>query len=102
MTLALLAAFTVVVKPVPLLFRHRLVAKFAREISLWRWQRQHRRRPQAPKPTPRGRRAARAYVFQAHRPAAFPAPEDVGGYVSPVRAPRRSAVPTRNARPSSV
>ena len=92
MTLALLTAFMVAVRPVPLLFRHRFAARVAREISLWRWQRQCRRRPHTAAPPSRTRRGARAFAFQAHRPASFPGPDDGGAaYVPPARATRRPA-----------
>src|SRR5206468_9766496 len=62
MTRTLLAAFAMAVRPVPSFVRYRLIATVAREISLWRWRRRHGRRPQAPRPSTRGRRAARAFA----------------------------------------
>src|SRR5213595_445209 len=87
MTRTLLAAFAMAVRPVPSFVRYRLIATVAREISLWRWRRRHGRRPQAPRPSTRGRRAARAFVFQAERPASFPGirtPVPLAGHASTV------------------
>ena len=95
MTRTLLAAFAMAVRPVPSFVRYRLIATVAREISLWRWRRRFGRRPQAPRPSTRGRRAARAFVFQAERPASFPGADEP-------RAARRSATSTGRVRPSSA
>src|SRR5438552_15688111 len=92
MTRTLLAAFAMAVRPVSSFVRYRLIATVAREISLWRWRRRHGRRPQAPRPSTRGRRAARALGFQAEPPPAFP------GADAP-RAPGPSATPTARAPP---
>jgi len=103
MTLALLAAFAMAVRPVRWFVRCRLIAAVAREISLGRWKRQQRRRRQAPRPSARGRRAARAFMFQAERPAAFPSADDaVGAYVPAPPVARRSAPPPIRVRPSSA
>ncbi len=103
MTRTLLAALAMAVRPVPSFVRCRLIAIVAREISLWRWRRRHGRRPQVPRPSTRRRRAARAFVFQAERPASFPGADDaLNAYVPAPRAARRSATSTGRVRPSSA
>src|SRR2546421_12819007 len=94
MTRTLLAAFAMAVRPVSSFVRYRLIATVAREISLWRWKRRHGRRPQAPRPSTRGRRAAPAFGFQAERPASCP------GADAP-RAARRRANPGARLRAPS-
>jgi hypothetical protein len=89
MTRTLLAAFAMAVRPIPSFVRYRLIASVAREISLWRWRRRHGRRPQT-RPSTRGRRGARAFVFQAARPASFPGADDaLNAYVPAPRTARR-------------